>query len=161
MSLSDVEKMRSFVCLPSNLSLRTFTRNDADEVSTFITTNNPDAYFHAGLLDTEYYNGLYWFDSKNGKWMLVATAGIHVVNFETRTAAIGNVVVDSRHRSQGHGRLATAILSERLVLDGIEKIGLNVKETNIAAIKCYEKLGFTYNCSFFETEMQKKGMSSK
>lgn len=72
---------------------------------------------------------------------LVAMAGVHVVSSELGVAALGNVATRPDRRGRGLGTLVTeeaARLLERLVRD----IGLNVRRDNVAAIRCYERVGF-------------------
>jgi ribosomal protein S18 acetylase RimI-like enzyme len=131
----------------------------ATEISSFIFLNNPDAFFHPGLLDAGFYVGLYLKDSSTGGLdVLIATAGTHVINSAVNVAAIGNVVVSSTYRNTGYGTIATAVVCNALVSKGYRTIGLNVMESNIGAVKCYQKLGFSISCTFYETEMQKKSL---
>jgi ribosomal protein S18 acetylase RimI-like enzyme len=67
-----------------------------------------------------------------------------------------DVAVHVGHRGQGLSKLAVAKLCQELIKSGVEHIGLNVKESNEPAIRCYKSLGFTTITSFMEIEMVRK-----
>jgi ribosomal protein S18 acetylase RimI-like enzyme len=56
-------------------------------------------------------------------------------------AALGNIVTHPACRGQGLARAATAGLC-RSLRESVDHIGLNVAADNVAAIRCYERLGF-------------------
>ena len=70
----------------------------------------------------------------------VAGSCVFFCSFET--ADLSNVTVDERCRRRG---LAEALLREafeRCLDKGVEQVLLEVRESNVAAIGLYEKLGF-------------------
>jgi predicted GNAT family acetyltransferase len=80
---------------------------------------------------------------------LVSIAGVHAYSERYGVAAVGNVATHPAYRKQGLGRAATAALCQ--FLNGrVEHIGLNVKSTNEAAVRCYESLGFEKVASYGE-----------
>ncbi|MCH7870653.1 MAG: GNAT family N-acetyltransferase [Planctomycetes bacterium] len=81
---------------------------------------------------------------------LVAAAGTHVLSCDEGTAGIGNIYTRRGSRGRGLGaRTTTAVVSELLGM-GIRTIGLNVAQSNMAAIRLYERLGFACHCPFVE-----------
>lgn len=70
---------------------------------------------------------------------LVAQGGVHLTL--KRAVEIGNIVTDRAHRRRGHAsKIIAALLHELHARDKV--IFLQVFKTNVAAIICYEKLGF-------------------
>lgn len=80
---------------------------------------------------------------------LVAVAGTHVVSPSYRVAAIGDIVVDPAYRGRGIGAAVTASLCEQLLAEA-DLVVLNVAADNLAARRCYEKLGFAGAVPHFE-----------
>ena len=73
---------------------------------------------------------------------LVCAGGVHVLSERERVAALGNVATRPDRRGRGLARAVTAWLCREL--EGrVDQLGLNVLETNTAAVRCYEQLGFT------------------
>ncbi|MEO8606383.1 MAG: ribosomal protein S18-alanine N-acetyltransferase [Chloroflexota bacterium] len=78
---------------------------------------------------------------------IVARAGKKVVGYiiayvEDYTGYVASIAVDPETRGQGLGRLLMETEMARLFEHGAEKIGLHVREDNVAAIHLYESLGF-------------------
>ncbi|KZL05502.1 putative N-acetyltransferase YycN [Pseudovibrio axinellae] len=59
------------------------------------------------------------------------------------TAFIMDFLVDAEHRGKGIATEALIILKAALKADGLSRIGLRVEPTNKAAIRVYEKIGFS------------------
>jgi predicted GNAT family acetyltransferase len=78
-----------------------------------------------------------------GNDQLLAAAGVHVYSVEYDIAVLGNIATAPAHRGRGLGTLVTARLVSELVAENCGCICLNVKADNTAAIRCYEKLGFS------------------
>lgn len=97
---------------------------------------DPASFFDPSLFDLGPHVGVV----EDGE--LVAMAGIHVCSDERGVAAIGDVLVDPRHRRRGHGLTVTAAVARALLTRGITTIGLNVAATNDAARAVYRRLGF-------------------
>jgi ribosomal protein S18 acetylase RimI-like enzyme len=81
---------------------------------------------------------------------LVAVAGTHLVSTTYGVAAIGNVFTRPNCRGRGYAGAATSAVVVELLDKGIRDIVLNVDETNAAAIRLYERLGFVRHCAFLE-----------
>jgi len=122
--------------LPVAAEARVLGPDQTPEVQDFLDTHYPGNWFNARMLATGAYLGLYW------QGELRAVAGVHVYAPDLGVAALGNIAVDQAFRGQNIGRLVTARLCEHLLAQGIRLIGLNVHEQNLAAIRCYQSLGF-------------------
>ncbi|WP_305792230.1 GNAT family N-acetyltransferase [Micromonospora sp. 15K316] len=96
----------------------------------------PGNWFDPRMLDTGQYVGV---DDGDG---LVAVAGVHVWSPVYRVAALGNVTTHPRVRRRGLGTAVVAALCRRL-RDSVEHVTLNVRADNVAAVRLYERLGFT------------------
>lgn len=103
-------------------------------------------FFHAGLLASGHYAGR-WHDG-----VLVASAGVHVVDRDHGVAAIANVTTHPDHRRHGYGTAVVATLVRRLLAE-LDVIGLNVREANADARRFYERLGFAVVSRYVEAEL--------
>jgi ribosomal protein S18 acetylase RimI-like enzyme len=81
---------------------------------------------------------------------LVAAAGTHLVSPTYGVAAVGNVFTHPTHRGRGYGTAVTSAVLEGLLRLGIRDVVLNVGQSNAAAIRLYERLGFQRYCPFLE-----------
>jgi ribosomal protein S18 acetylase RimI-like enzyme len=81
---------------------------------------------------------------------LVSAAGTHVVAPGEGVAAIGNVYTRRDRRGRGLARQVTGSVTAELLRMGIETIALNVAQSNAAALRVYESLGFRTYCAFYE-----------
>ena len=81
---------------------------------------------------------------------LVSAAGTHIVVPAEGICAIGNVYTRRDRRGRGlAGRATAAVAAEALRL-GIRTMALNVAQSNAAAIRVYEQVGFVRYCAFYE-----------
>ncbi|MET8323103.1 GNAT family N-acetyltransferase [Micromonospora sp. NPDC005189] len=96
----------------------------------------PDNWFDARMLDTGQYLGV----REGGE--LVAVAGVHVFSPAYGVAALGNVTTHPRCRGRGLGAAVVAALCARL-RESVTHVTLNVKADNAAAVRLYERVGFT------------------
>ncbi|MGK5441209.1 GNAT family N-acetyltransferase [Micromonospora sp. URMC 105] len=100
-----------------------------------------------------------WFDPRmlaTGRYVgvradgdLVAVAGVHVWSPAYRVAALGNVTTHPRVRGRGLGAAVVAALCGRLRAE-VDHVVLNVRADNVAAVRLYERLGFTRAAEFGE-----------
>jgi len=81
---------------------------------------------------------------------IVAVAGTHLVSPEYGVAAVGNVFTHPEYRGRGYASAATSAVVAALRSAGIRDIVLNVSQSNQAAIRIYERLGFERYCPFVE-----------
>ncbi len=81
---------------------------------------------------------------------LVAAAGTHIVDPAESVAAIGNVYTRRDRRGKGLGTAVTGAVVAELLGQRIRTIALNVAQTNAAALRTYERLGFMQYCQFCE-----------
>ncbi|WFE40388.1 GNAT family N-acetyltransferase [Micromonospora sp. WMMD998] len=96
----------------------------------------PDNWFDARMVETGQYVGV----RDGGE--LVAVAGVHVWSPVYGVAALGNVATDPRWRGRGLGAGVVAALCARL-RETVSHVVLNVKADNVAAVRLYERVGFT------------------
>lgn len=145
MHLSDPDMLGS-----AHLAAVPLKSPDTDALVRLLRTD-PQAgdFFHAGLLNTGYYFGI-WSDDA-----LIAAAGVHVLGPAHRVAAIGNVVTHPDFRGRGNGRAVMSMLCRRL-LQRYDTIGLNVRVDNVTAIRLYTSLGFVPLVGFEEGEFVAK-----
>jgi GNAT superfamily N-acetyltransferase len=81
---------------------------------------------------------------------LTAAAGTHLVVPSESVAAVGNVYTRRHRRGRGLAARVTGAVAAELQRRGIRTIALNVAQRNAAAIRVYERLGFTRYCPFYE-----------
>jgi ribosomal protein S18 acetylase RimI-like enzyme len=81
---------------------------------------------------------------------LIAAAGTHVVSEHENIAAVGNIFTSPGQRGRGLGRLTTAAVTQALFEMPITRVVLNVKQTNAAAVRVYDQLGYRIHCEFIE-----------
>lgn len=103
-------------------------------------------FFVDDLVDTGCYFGI----DDGGE--LVSMAGVHVLDHHRGVAAVGNVATRPDHRRRGMGRAVTVRLVEELS-GAVPTIGLNVRQSNRAAISLYESLGFRWVMDYQEAEL--------
>ncbi|MEU1588024.1 GNAT family N-acetyltransferase [Micromonospora sp. NPDC005710] len=103
----------------------------------------PDNWFDERMLGTGQYLGV----REGGE--LVAVAGVHVFSPAYEVAALGNVTTHPRWRGRGLGAAVVAALCVRL-RDRVTHVTLNVKADNAAAVRLYERVGFTRSADYDE-----------
>ncbi|MFI2713449.1 GNAT family N-acetyltransferase [Micromonospora sp. NPDC018662] len=103
----------------------------------------PGNWFDARMVDTGQYVGV----RERGR--LVAVAGVHVFSPRWRVAAVGNVTTHPAVRGRGLAAGVVAGLCARLRAS-VDHVTLNVRVDNVAAVRLYERLGFTQVAGFTE-----------
>ncbi len=103
----------------------------------------PNNYFTPRMLGTGRYVGL----SLDGR--LVTVAGVHVVSDQYKIAVLGNIATDPDYRGRHLARQVTFQLTHELYDEG-KLVCLNVRADNIAAIRCYEQIGFVITHAYEE-----------
>jgi RimJ/RimL family protein N-acetyltransferase len=79
----------------------------------------------------------------NAQKILVGIVRLMYIDTKNKHAEFGIYIGDSQHRGKGYGQIATQlIVDEAFVKQGLHKVYLKVDESNIAAIKSYQKVGF-------------------
>ncbi len=116
---------------------------DLDEILEFFRMSYPGNWFDPRMLETGQYFGV----RRNEK--LVSAGGIHVFSPEYGVGTLGNIATLPDFRGRGLGKTVTARVCQSLLKD-VAHIGLNVRSDNIAAVSCYEKLGFRKVASYGE-----------
>ncbi len=111
------------------------TSADLAELQCFYCESYPETAFEPSMLEVGPFYGL----RESGR--LVSVAGVHIYSPQYRVAALGNVATHPDCRGRGHARKAVRCLC-RSIRDKVDHIGLNVKASNVSAIRCYGALGF-------------------
>ena len=116
---------------------------DAERLSVLFTHGGGGAFSPVQMVTGAFY-GVQSGDD------IVAAAGTHLVSKTYGVAAIGNVFTHPDHRRCGHALACTSAVVAELLEQGLQDVVLNVGQTNTAAIRLYERLGFQRYCPFFE-----------
>lgn len=90
-------------------------------------------------LQSELDNPLACFLVAEQEGAAVAYGGMHCVAEE---AYVANIAVHPDYRGQGLGRAVICALIEEAAKRGMSTISLEVRESNVPAIRLYEQLGF-------------------
>lgn len=96
-------------------------------------------------LETGFFRGIARADGE-----LDAVAGVHVVSSTEGVAGLGNVFTRPDLRGRGLGRIVSSAVAAALLDAGIRTVGLNVEDSNAAAIRAYEAIGFRTRFHYFE-----------
>jgi ribosomal protein S18 acetylase RimI-like enzyme len=131
MSLLDANHLGEF----DTSAVARFTPADEPELRGFYETAYPGNWFDPRMLET----GQYYGYREDGQ--ILSVAGVHVYSPSQRVAALGNITTHPAARGRGLATIVTAQLCREL-LGSVDRIGLNVRSDNPAAIACYRKLGF-------------------
>ena len=108
------------------------------------TSGEAPGFFSASMLDQGVFYGI-----REGE-ELVAAAGTHLVVPAESVAAIGNVYTRRDCRGQGLAARVTSAVAGELLHMNLRTIALNVSQTNSAALRVYERLGFERYCGYYE-----------
>ncbi|HEY3841516.1 MAG TPA: GNAT family N-acetyltransferase [Bryobacteraceae bacterium] len=93
-------------------------------------------------------NGIYFGVREGGE--LVAAGGTLVSASAESVACIGNVYTRRDRRGRGLASAVAAAIASELRRRGVRTIVLNVRADNHAAIRVYERLGFSHCCDYWE-----------
>ena len=137
--VSDTEDPKVVAMGPAHLS----------EALVLYQQSYPENWFDARMLETGRYYGLW------DAGQMVSVAGVHVYPRRYRVAALGNIATHPAHRGKGYGTRVTAHLC-RTLRDEVDHIRLNVKADNVAAIRCYQRLGFEIVARYAEFDLERK-----
>ncbi|OKI85157.1 GNAT family N-acetyltransferase [Micromonospora sp. CB01531] len=124
-------------------------RSDLPALLDLYAVAYPGNWFDPRMLDTGQYVGI----REAGE--LVTVAGVHVWSPTWRVAALGNVTTHPRARGRGLAGAAVAALCARLRAR-VEHVTLNVRADNTAAVRLYERLGFTRVADFTECALRRR-----
>jgi ribosomal protein S18 acetylase RimI-like enzyme len=133
----------------SDENIRKMTVSDIDEINSLYNIAYPSNWFDRRMIETRKYFGYF----VNG--MLVGIAGIHVYSMQYRIAALGNIATHPDYRGRKIAYKLTSYLCNNLKKT-IDLIGLNVKSENIAAIRCYNNIGFEIRSNYDECLVENK-----
>ena len=115
-----------------------FDPADEAELRAFYAISYPDHWFDPRMLATGHYYGY------REEGQILSVAGVHVYSPTQRVATLGNITTHPAARERGLATCVTAHLCRELLgtLGEVDRIGLNVRSDNAAAIACYRRLGF-------------------
>ncbi len=105
--------------------------------------NQPDAFHERQLAMGPF------FGIRENK-EIISIAGVHILSSWASVAAIGNVFTRPDRRGQGLATRTSAAVVQAVLEQGIDTIVLNVAMDNEPALRCYENLGFTRYCNYYE-----------
>jgi len=128
---------------PSDTNIRQLISQDKLKIDNLLSIAYPENWFDNRMLETGMYYG--YFNNER----LIGMAGVHVYSAAYKIAALGNITTHPDFREKGiASKLTSAVCYELNKKTSV--IGLNVTATNVAAIKCYEKIGFVIYSSYDE-----------
>lgn len=142
------DKMEDHIKDSSDDNIRRMNASDLDDILKFYEKNYPGNWFDKRMLGTGKYFG--YFDNDK----IAGISGIHVYSKEYKVAALGNITTGIEYRGKSVcTKLTSALCSD--LFETVDLIGLNVSESNVAAIRCYEKTGFKEYAGFEECMFRK------
>lgn len=147
MALVDPGKIET--CLGQNKAaypLRRLAPADAPVLARMYDEAYPGNWFDVRMLETGVYYGA-WDGER-----IISAAGVHVYSPRYRAAALGNICTRPEYRGAGLGSQVTASVCRALLADGVDRVGLNVRAGNEAALAVYTRLGFAI-CADYEEYM--------
>jgi ribosomal protein S18 acetylase RimI-like enzyme len=109
---------------------------DATEINLIIDEHAPDSSVRPGNAEVIFWGGL-----RNEAGQLAAAAVI--VKWQSGFHVMASVVTRLEDRGKGYATKLSHGISSQAHSLGIDRIGLGVRPTNIAAQRTYEKAGFT------------------
>jgi ribosomal protein S18 acetylase RimI-like enzyme len=121
-------------------------RGDLPELHELYAAAYPGNWFDPRMVDTGRYVGV----RDGGR--LVAVAGVHVYSPVFGVAAVGNVTTRPGWRGRGLASAVVARLGGLLAAE-TEHVTLNVKADNVAAVRLYERLGFSRVADYVEVDL--------
>jgi ribosomal protein S18 acetylase RimI-like enzyme len=130
---------------------RRLTGGDIGRLNALYAWGGAD-FFAAYQLD----EGVFYAVEREG--LFVAAAGTHVVAPELGIAAVGNVFTHPAWRNRGYATLCTSAVTAELLRIGCTDVVLNVRQTNIPAIRAYRRLGYWEHCAFVEGHASRRGI---
>ncbi|WP_428965421.1 GNAT family N-acetyltransferase [Micromonospora fluostatini] len=122
------------------------TPADLPQLRALYAAAYPGNWFDPRMLHTGQYVGV----REGGR--LVAVAGVHVWSPAYRVAALGNVTTRPEARRRGLAAAVVAAVCRRL-RGSVDHVALNVRADNTAAVRLYERVGFTRVADFTEYEL--------
>ena len=128
---------------PSVRGLRVLGPDDTGALLDLYSTYDASFFLPAQLV-----HGVFYGVHEHGR--LVAAAGTHTLGRRAALAAVGNVYTRPEARGRGYAAAATSAVLRDLLTLGCRDVVLNVAVTNGAAIRVYERLGFTRHSRYLE-----------
>ncbi len=146
MGLTEPKRLTEF----NTANVKILTKSDQDTLQKLYNAAHPDNLFDPGTLSHGMYMGICQDD------VLVSAAGLHVYAPLHKAAALGNVATHPAYRGKGLSTQVCAALCNRLLMEGMSLVGLNVAADNAAAIRVYQRLGFTPVAEYGAYQLQRK-----
>lgn len=130
---------------PRDGATERLTRQDSGELERLFASGDGGGIAFAPFqLDSGFFRGI----RRDGE--LVAAAGVQVVSCNEGVAAVGNIFTRPEFRGRGLAQVVTSAVVAALRAVGIPEIGLNVVDSNTAAVRAYERIGFRTCFRYYE-----------
>lgn len=126
----------SFTPSADGIEVRRLTGRDARDINALYRSEGVPSYYTAKQIDDSVYFGI------DRGTRLIAVAGTHVISPAGGIAVVGNVYTHPKHRGQHLAQATTSAVTAQL-LTGCRDIVLSVDPTNEAAVRAYERLGYS------------------
>jgi RimJ/RimL family protein N-acetyltransferase len=92
-------------------------------------------------------------DSQVDEWIFVGNCGLFGIDWQNRFAEIGIHIGDKRYWNQGFGTKAMVLILKHGFKNlNLHRLWLRVFETNLRAVRSYEKAGFTKEGKFRQAQ---------
>lgn len=125
-------------------------------IITLETVNSDNLSFYKPF-ETAFDNGLNQYqsriypnkDAEKLLWYYIKTENQYIGSIwlekseNKEYAVLGVFIADEKYRNKGLGGEAIKLVLEKMSLLNVREVRLNVRESNIRAIKCYRKTGFS------------------
>jgi len=126
---------------------------DAETVQALFDNGSPDEFMDGpphivpAMLDNVPFFGTFAVGQPD---QLVAVAGTHILSPVEGLGAVGYVFTAPAARGHGYATQATAAVTQALFASGLDLVVLNVKQSNLPAIRAYERVGYVRQSPLFE-----------
>jgi ribosomal protein S18 acetylase RimI-like enzyme len=150
---SNVRVVLPETILPENAAVVRLYPDDAEAIAALYRQGGPftpDAFDPYQLEDGVFYG------IKEEQGALSAVGGTHIVAWQERMGAIGNMYTHPAQRGKGYARAVLGAIIAELQARNVTTIVLNVDERNATARGLYERYGFAPYCTYIEAEGVKK-----
>jgi len=144
--------------IAENLRLRALEKTDLPqftqwlndpEVTENLLVSHPFSFdseeqWYQGVLKAPVYERPLCIEVRDGAgWKMIGNLSAMDINWQYRNAELGIVIGDKTEWGKGYGTQAIRLYIDHLFNElNLHRIFLMVYETNLAGIRCYEKVGF-------------------
>lgn len=118
------------------IDVRRLDGGDARRINSLYRSDGVPSFYQPRQIEDAVYFGA----ERDGR--LIAIAGTHVVSSSSAIAVVGNVYTHPTYRGQHLAQATTSAVTEQL-LRFCREVVLSVDPENAAAVRAYERLGYT------------------